>query len=140
MGGNSHEKRFKELQEHADFSLETVLSESDMITSLCRYNNHSALAFLSRPQTLRQMLEYAICRPRHDSHLVAHQYPFVCCELLTANSSLARALIQGGRSQTEDTTEPTDNKPDLSSPERKKPAKPVGFTNVQIKFKPKAPI
>ena len=99
------------LDQEGGCSLEELLTEDDLCLNQCKASHQRLNEFMCQRDALQKLIAYATRMPADpEDHSVAHKFPFVAADVLTASKQIASALIDGGLASEEANTS-TEEKP-----------------------------
>ena len=85
------------LDQEGGCTLEELLAEDEHCLNQLKSANARLTEFMCQRETLQKLIAYATKMPADCAdHSIAHKYPFIAAEILTASKTIASSLVEGG--------------------------------------------
>ena len=85
------------LDQEGGCTLEELFAEDEHCLNQLKSSNARLTEFMCQRETLQKLITYATKMPADpEDHTLAHKYPFIAADILTANKTIAKSLVEGG--------------------------------------------
>ena len=85
------------LDQEGGCTLEELFAEDEHCLNQLKSSNGRLTEFMCQRETLQKLITYATKMPADpEDHTLAHKYPFIAADILTANKTIAKSLVEGG--------------------------------------------